>query len=78
MWFKDARDVPEGRWNFLIPGGSIHGPEGQRKLAGGVSHRSRPPSEPALKGRWSSSRDGGIQTPLPGRIHFFAIRWLTP
>ena len=44
-------------------------PEGQRKLAGGVSHRNRPPGAPAPEGRWSG-RGGEIPTPLPGRIHF--------
>ena len=45
-------------------------PKGQRKLAGGVSHRNRTPSAPAPAGRWSG-RGGGIPTPLPGRMHFF-------
>ncbi len=31
-------------------------PEGQRKLAGGVSHRTRTPSELAREGRWSGRR----------------------
>ncbi len=41
----------------------VHGPEGQRKLAGGANHRIRADMETAPEGRWKCR---GFQRPLRG------------
>ena len=62
----------QATWGVIKSGaGKSVVPEGQRKLAGGVSHRNRTPSAPAPEGRWSGRR-GCIPTPLPGRIDIFS------
>jgi hypothetical protein len=54
----------------------VNGPEGQRKLAGGASHRFRSKIECAPEGALEVSP---FPPPPPGRIRFSdLIRWLAP
>ena len=54
---KWRRWTPTGGSGVIKSGaGKSVVPEGQRKLAGGVSHRTRTPSELAPEGRWSGRR----------------------
>ncbi len=53
-------------------------PEGQKKLAGGVSHRNRTHSEPAPAGAADRRSNDVFRRPCRGAFVYVAIRWLTP
>jgi hypothetical protein len=68
--FDDLPSLTNLPYSVFINVVAVHlsfGPEGQRKLAGGVNHRCDVIEEPALEGRWNFREVNSSAAPL-GRL----------